>query len=608
MYGEKFIEELKNRIVLSDVIGKKLTIIHKGRNKLALCPFHHEKTPSFNIDDEKGFYHCFGCGKSGDAINFLTELEGLTFKESVERLAEEYNITLPKIEKTQQQIKYESEIDVIYRINEESCKFFEKNIFENSGKIALDYIYKRGLKLEDLKLFRIGYSLNSFSALHNHLKNLGFKDMELQKAGVISEGSNGFYDKFRNRVMFPVFDKKGRIIAFTGRVLDDSMPKYMNSPETLIYHKSDVLFNYFHARKFMYEKNKVILVEGNLDAISLFINGVENVVAPMGTATTLKQIEELWRGCDEIIVCFDGDNAGQKAMNRLSKMILPILSPKKMMKFVILPQEEDPDSYIKNFGKKAFANYVKNNSFLLSEFLINNILKELSINTNDGCVMPEKHNVLEIKLDDIIKEIKNSTVSKNFNQYFKNELWNLFKFKKSNKRTLYSFTTNINYNKQFPQKGTIAELDNSIKILGKRILNYLLFYPEFIDRIFKNYNIDILSLNFSDVENEKLKNTIINLYEKNLLNNANEVQIVLEKNDLNNYIRLDSSINYDANNEENLLKNVYILIIELSEMFLIRELKILSINNDNEIKRKQYEAELDKLIDKKEKFRNLNNL
>lgn len=292
MYGDRFLEDLKSRITLSDVIGRDVRLVRRGIHKVACCPFHKEKTPSFSVNDERGFYHCFGCGVSGDVISYTMAKNGLTFGDAVKKLAMDYGIELPQNEKKfiQEQKELNDQRQLIYRINEFTCQFFEKNIFNEEGRAGLIYIQNRGLSKDDIKKFRIGFAPNGFGTLRTHLNSLGFDDNILQTAGILASGDRGFFDKFRNRVMFPVLDNLGRVIAFSGRVINSTdMPKYMNSPETPIFHKGNTLFNYYHASKAISASGQALLVEGNLDAIGLAIKGVENAVAPMGTAITTQQ-------------------------------------------------------------------------------------------------------------------------------------------------------------------------------------------------------------------------------------------------------------------------------------------------------------------------------
>ena len=598
MYDEKFIELLKDKVVLSDVIGRRIKLIIRGKAKMALCPFHNEKTPSFHIDDEKEFYHCFGCGESGDAIKFLEKMDGLSFKEAVEKLAEDYGVPLPKIQKSEKAIELENKYAKAYKIMGDACKFFEKNLSLN--KIPMDYLLKRGIKLENMKFFRLGYAPNSFTSLMIYLKSLGYSENEMESLGLIVKGDKGYYDKFKHRVMFPVIDKKGRVIAFTGRVLDDRLPKYMNSPETILYHKGDVLFNYFYARKAIYDSNSSYLVEGNVDAISMYINGVENVVAPMGTATTINQIQELWTCCDNINLCFDGDGAGQKAMVRVAHMILPILQPKKQMKFIFLPAEDDPDSYIKVFGKKAFLTYVSRNSCSLSEFLLKNELKKLDIEPDQMYITPENHNILEVRLKEIVSEIKDPIVAKNFAYFFKNQLWNLFKYKKDSKKINYQEITKIqNYKVKQPLFKSDEDFDLKLFEIEKSILKYLCVCPDLIDKLFEKFNIDVFSLNFSNEKLKEVLNIILDNYSDE--ENKKNILVFLEKNNLNNYINNKMIIQKD--NQDKCLINLYILLLDREEIIYMKELRNVILKQEAVEKINAIQSQLLDLITKREQLR-----
>ncbi len=605
-YDDKFIETLKSRIILSDVIGKRLTIIHRGRNKVALCPFHHEKTPSFNIDDQRNFYHCFGCGESGDVISFLMKTDGLSFAEAVEKLAEDYDVPLPQRVTNASVDIIDKEIVTLYKINEEACSFFEKNLLDPIGKNALNYLKRRGLTLENMKQFRLGYASNNFTSLLNYLVTLGFKETDIQKAGLISEGTNNSsYDKFRNRVIFPVLDKKGRVIAFTGRVLGDALPKYMNSPETSLYHKSQILFNYFLARKFIYDENRAILVEGNMDVISLYVNGVRNCLAPMGTAITMLQIEEILRLCDEVIICLDGDEAGQKAMVRLSKLVLGSLVPKKIIKFVVLPSKEDPDSFIRSEGRAAFLKYIEDNASHLSEFLFDNELRNLNIKTEDTFLPPEIHSILESNLRGLVSNIKDRMVARNFDQFFRNKVFNLFKFKYYNPKVSYNTITKINYNRIIPTKGSLEEIKADIIACEKSILGILLDFPDLIDELFQNYNVDIFNFDFLDDKTNQVKNILMEMYEQDSFVDKQKLFDSLKQADLYNFIFAKFKLR--TIDKSKALKELYVLVMECNELLIKKELKNLIIANENEERRAQLENELKTLLTKKEKFKRSSN-
>ena len=595
MYPESFIKELENTVQLSDLIGRKITLKKRGRDFVACCPFHHEKTPSFSVSDIKGIYHCFGCGKSGNIFTFIMEMERLNFKEAVEYIANLYGIPLPKIEKKKIEKKEEiDEIDLIYKINEESCKFFEKNLFEFYGKPALTYAQKRGLKISNIKQFRLGYAKDDYSSLLNHLKGLGYDEKIIEKSGVIAKGdNNNYYDKFRNRLMFPVLDKKGRVIAFTGRILDDGMPKYMNSPETKIYKKGYTLFNYFFARKAIFSEDYAVLVEGNMDAISLFINGVENVVAPMGTGITENQIQELWKATSTIFVCLDGDSAGQKASIRLSRLVLPLIKIGKNIKFVFLPQNIDPDDFIKQHGKNEFDNLLKN-SISLSDYLWDTELKNLKIDEEKE-IIPEKKAELENNIFKLLDTVKDLKLKSHFEQFYRNKLWKLNRV-----------SNNIN-NKSNIKTETLKNIKNGINIdlmekIEKKICFLLINFPDIIKDIFEKYKIDIFSINFL---NDKCNSIILLIEEYMALDDKNEFQKKLKnllvKNDLDTYI---SNCDIFFNNscigsltEGKGLEMINILLLEKEVMLVEFDLKEASEIGDI-IKTKKLNEELLNLKDK----------
>lgn len=570
MYPESFVKELESTISISDLIGRKLPLKRRGRDFVACCPFHHEKTPSFSVSDAKGIYHCFGCGKTGNIFTFVMETEGLNFKEAIEYIANMYGIQLPKIEKVKKEQKKEEidEIDLLYKINEETCKFFEKSLFEFYAKDAQLYAKKRGLTKTNIKKFRIGFAPDDYSMLINHLKNLGYKEEMMEKAGVVAKGDKGYYDKFRNRLIFPVLDKKGRIIAFTGRILDDGMPKYMNSPETKIYIKGNTLFNYYFARKAIYDNKSIVLVEGNMDALSLFINGVENVVAPMGTGITENQIKELWISTDNIYVCLDGDKAGQKASVRLAKLVLPLISVGKNISFAYLPDNLDPDDFIRQYGKIEFNNLLKN-SISLSNYLWNNELSELNV-VEDTEISPEVQAKLENNILKLVSVIKDTRLKEHFTKFYKNKLWKLNTFhNKANKKT------------EIKKVNTKVDLQTAEKIekCEKKICKLLVDFPNLVNDLL-DQKIDIFNQIFL---NEKCAK-IIDVLEKNLNKNKEELEKILVENNLDNYIKnndiLANSSYISTLNQDKSLRIVQILLLQKEVMLLEFDLKEISNSAD----------------------------
>lgn len=565
MYPESFVKELESTISISDLIGKKIPLKKRGRDFVACCPFHHEKTPSFSVSDLKGIYHCFGCGKSGNIFTFVMEMEGFNFKEAIEYIANMYGISLPKIEHKKEVKKEEvDEIELIYKINEETCKFFENCLWEFYAKEAQAYAKKRGLTKENIKKFRIGFAPNDFSMLINYLKKLGYKEELIEKAGVIAKGDKGhYYDKFRNRLMFPVLDKKGRVIAFTGRILDDGMPKYMNSPETKIYIKGNVLFNYYFARKAIYDKKSAVLVEGNMDALSLFINGVDNTVAPMGTGITENQMKELWSSTDNIFVCLDGDNAGRKASVRLAKLVLPIISTGKNMNFVFLPNGIDPDDFIRKFGKIEFDKLI-DKSVPLSNYIWDNELSALGVEDNQE-ITPEKKAQLEKNIFQLVANIKDTKLKNHFEKFYNDKLWKFNKHKKDKKAVRVNKTvTKVN-----------LQLAEKIETCEKKICKLLVKYPNITMELLELYKIDIFDIDFFNDNHNK----IINILEEFLNSNNNDKNLekLLVKNDLNTYIYSNdiffNNSYISSLTEDKSLKIIHILLLEREVMLLEFDLK-----------------------------------
>lgn len=355
-FNPSFLDEIRARLPVSQVVGRKVALKKAGREYKGLSPFKVEKSPSFFVNDQKGFYHCFASGEHGDIFSFVMKTEGLEFPEAVERLAGEAGIAMPKtIERSQEQ---EDERDRLYRLLETSARFFETALRSGAGSEARRYLEKRGLKRETISSFRLGFAPNSRTALKDHLKAEGFSVSDMATAGMEISGSDipEPYDRFRNRVMFPITDLKGRVIAFGGRALDPDAPaKYLNSPETPLFHKGHVLFNAQSARALAHDRGRIVAVEGYMDVVALCEAGFGEAVAPLGTALTEDQLKLLWRMSEEPILCFDGDSAGKKAAFRAIDTALPHLKPGHSIRFAFLPDSLDPDDLIRQQGVDAMA-------------------------------------------------------------------------------------------------------------------------------------------------------------------------------------------------------------------------------------------------------------
>ena len=355
--GEDFIEEIKARIRLSDLIGRRVQLKRQGREFAGLSPFKKEKTPSFFVNDEKRFYHCFASGKHGDAFTWLEEMEGLSFMEAAERLAGEAGLSLPEPDPEAGR-KAERRKSLIEWM-EAAQDYFRRELMSARGEGARDYLKRRGLTGKDCERYGIGYAPDNRSGLKDELIAAGAKPAELIECGLLIEPDNGSpYDRFRDRVMFPIHDPRGRLVAFGGRALSrDAKAKYMNSPETTIFHKGACLYRYPEARRAAVDPKTgakgLIVGEGYMDVIALSRAGMDHAVAPLGTAVTPEQLELLWRAGGEPVLCLDGDSAGRRAALTAAERALPLLKAGRTLRFVFLPDGKDPDDILREAGAPA---------------------------------------------------------------------------------------------------------------------------------------------------------------------------------------------------------------------------------------------------------------
>jgi DNA primase len=352
----EFIEDLRQRVPLSDVVGRRVKLVRKGRRHSGLCPFHAEKTPSFSVVDDDGFYHCFGCGVHGDAISFLREMDGLEFMEAVERLAEMAGLAVPRT--VPQDPAASRQRKAALDILEETTLFFEAALRRDDGRDATRYLKQRGLDSAIVKTYRIGYSPRM--GLRAALKDKGFSDEDMLVAGVIrkSDRDGSLYDYFRDRVMFPIENRQGKVIAFGARAFGDAQPKYLNSGEGPTFSKKAVLYGLVQAREGLRRNLPLVVAEGYMDVIAIHHSGAAAAVAPLGTALTPEQIALLWKLHDEPVLCFDGDAAGQRAQTRALERILPLLEPGRSARLAALPEGKDPDDLIAASGPEGFRKVI----------------------------------------------------------------------------------------------------------------------------------------------------------------------------------------------------------------------------------------------------------
>ncbi len=376
-YSDEIIEEVRQTNDIVDIISQYVHLKRSGRNFFGLCPFHNEKSPSFSVSPDKQIFHCFGCGVGGNVFTFLQKIEGINFIEAVQTLAERANIQLPTIQNSADSYK-ELLKSKVYKVNEFTAKFYHENLYRPEAKIAQEYIKKRKLTNNTLKSFQIGFS-GKFDELYKELKKQGFEDAEILESGLVNKNDNGRYiDRYRNRLMFPICDARGRVIAFGGRVLDDSKPKYINSPENVVYSKGRNLFGLNVAKKG--DTKKLLIVEGYMDVISLHQRGITNVVAPLGTALTQQQGWLLRKNAEQIILSFDSDEAGLTAKIRALDILQNMGCDIRILQ---MEGAKDPDEYIIKYGNVRFKALIEK-AISVIEFKVKVLKKDLDLeNVND---------------------------------------------------------------------------------------------------------------------------------------------------------------------------------------------------------------------------------
>jgi len=421
-FSDGFLDEIRQRLPISQVVGE--SVIWDKRKSVpargdfwACCPFHGEKTPSFHADDRKGIYHCFGCGVTGDHFRFLTENKGMTFPEAVEKLAGMAGVPMPARDERDEQRQEARR--TLYDVMEVAAQYFQAALAHNIGARARGYLNERKVSAQAQARFRIGFAPDSRNGLKEHLAANGVSAQEMLDAGLVAQRDDDplTYDRFRNRVMFPITDLRGRVIAFGGRALSPDVPaKYLNSPETDLFKKRLVLYNGQTAREAARSGKPVVVVEGYLDVIAAVMAGFEGTVAPLGTAMTEDHLNLLWRMSDEPILCFDGDSAGLRAAERSAEIVLPLLQPGKTVRIATLPEGLDPDDLILQQGAAAFGDVLKR-ARSLSEMI-------WGVETNGGIVPeePEARAALEARLRARANAIGDQSVKRHYMQAFDDKL------------------------------------------------------------------------------------------------------------------------------------------------------------------------------------------
>ena len=499
MIPESFIQELLNRIDVVDIIDKRVTLKKAGANYLACCPFHQEKTPSFTVSPSKQFYHCFGCGEHDSAISFLIEYEGLTFVDAINDLANSIGLKVPN--DAPQKIENNAENSNLEEIIKIASIYYQKQL--RVSPKAINYLKARGLTGEVAKEFSIGYAPEGWQNLKIAFKK--YEDESLVKAGLVVRNEKGkYYDRFRNRIIFPIYSDKGKIIGFGGRIIDpEDTPKYYNSPETPLFQKSYELYGLLASRKPIREKGYVLVVEGYMDVVGLAQNGIRNTVATLGTATTAFHIKKLIRYTQEIVFCFDGDNAGRSAAWRAMNNSLVSVTDNIQLKFLFLPDTHDPDSFVKENSAKEFE-LLAQNSMPLTEYII----KYLTI--GNDLVTSEKR----VKFLNEIKPILNELTAPKLLMIFKKRIAELINLEVDEINEILEL-------KKIYKKNNSSKLPNRLPMKSsRRFCLLLILKPELIIKEDSEYFT-------SDTIDDKLVLAVIDLKDGAIENNSASIMHLL---------------------------------------------------------------------------------
>ncbi|WP_406242266.1 DNA primase [Tissierella carlieri] len=496
--NDETIEKVRDAANIVDIISDYIPLKKSGGNYVGLCPFHNEKTPSFTVSDTKQFFHCFGCGEGGDALAFIMKKENLTFPEAVKFLADKLGITVE--EETPRNEKLYQDRDRGYDINREAARFFFSNLTKE--KIPLSYLYQRKINNKVIKQFGLGYSLNKWNSLHKYLQDKGYKNEEIEKLGLIGKKTNSdeYYDKFRNRIMFPIIDTKGRVIGFGGRVLDNSMPKYLNSQETFIFNKGNHLYGLNLVNK-LSDRKRIILVEGYMDVISLFSKGINYAVASLGTALTERQAKLLKRYGENVYICYDSDQAGINATNKAIQILLKEgIEPK----VVTLGKFKDPDDFLKENTIEKFENRL-NEALNYIDFRIHVNKQKYNINEAEGKIK------FTIEIAKIIKELK-SPIEKDV--YINKIAAEMNISKEAIQKEVFGNNIKGVENKNFKEKLTISPvrtiLPSASLIAEIDLIKLMIFDKEYFDILIREVSLD----EYENLECREILKIMIELYQK----------------------------------------------------------------------------------------------
>ena len=574
-YSDEIIEEVRQTNDIVDVISQYVRLKRSGRNYFGLCPFHNEKSPSFSVSPEKQIFHCFGCGVGGNVFTFLTKIEGINFVEAVQQLAERANIQLPTLENTADSAK-EALKAKVYKVNEFTANYYHENLYKPESKIAQEYVKKRKLSNETLKSFQIGFS-GKFDELYRALKKQGFEDREILESGLVNKNDRGqFIDRYRNRVMFPIQDVRNRVIAFGGRVLDDSKPKYINSPENIVYSKGRNLFGLNVAKKFNPGVMKrLLIVEGYMDAISLFQRGITNVVASLGTALTDAQGRLLRKSTEQVILGYDADGAGQAAIVRGMDILQSMGCDIRVLQ---ISGAKDPDEFVIKYGPDRFRKCM-DDAISVVEYKVKNLKKDLNLeNVSDKIkflnaiakILSEVNNSMEreVYVDKIANtyNISKEAIYSEINK-------KLYSAKRASAKTLEA-KPNIVRPKQE------EKVDEQTSRREQMVIYLLINYPkESLNRIKQIVSIE-------SIKSEKNKNIIQTLYDKlSTEESADNVLNWFENTDIINYISGILAYDFEINDVEKGIEDIEK--VYKKENLIARRNEIINKLNDNTISKEE---------------------
>lgn len=591
-YSDELIDEIRNKNDIVDIISQYVILKRSGRNFFGLCPFHKEKSPSFSVSPDKQIFHCFGCGVGGNVFHFVEKIENLSFIETIEMLADRAGINLPTINNNvdDKLIKLKSRV---YDINDVTAKFYHENLYKPTSKEAQNYIKRRKLDNRTLKNFLIGYS-GTFNELYIHLKEKGFSDEEILASSLVNRNENGkFIDRFRKRLMFPIQDTRNRVIAFGGRVLDDSKPKYINSPENIVYSKGKHLFGLNVAKR--EQIKKIIIVEGYMDAISLHQRGITNTVASLGTAMTESQGRLLRKSSEQVIIGYDADGAGQAATLRGLEILQNLGCDIRILQ---IEGAKDPDEFVTKYGPERFLKYV-DNAISLVEYKVKVLKQNLNIdNTND-----------KIKfLKEIAKEL--SKISNNIEREVYIDKISL-EYKIS-KEAIYSEINKLIYGKNdnekksvtnkmvTPQKKVVEETDQAIAKREGLIIYLLINYPSESYLKIK----EIISVN--DIKSQRNKKILTKLYEELEKGHSNIDNILdwFEEQDIINYLTSIMAYDFEITEVNKCIEDI--LNIYLKEKLIKNRNDIINKLENKELTKEEaanYEKQLSEIIVKLAKIK-----